>query len=76
MNLFGWFRLALPLAIDGFAVGLVFGLGGLPRERWLRVALGFAAVGAVMMAAGVVARTRWRARSARPPSTSPRRRCW
>lgn len=55
MNLFGWFLLALPLAIDVFAVGLVFGLGGLPRARWPRVALGLAAIGAAMMTAGIVA---------------------
>ncbi len=55
MNLLGWFLIALPLAIDVFAVGLVIGLGGLQRARWIRAALGFAAIGAAMMAAGIVA---------------------
>lgn len=44
-NTLGWFFLALPLSLDMFAAGLVFGLGGLGRSRGLGVALGFAALG-------------------------------
>lgn len=54
MDLIPWFLLALPLALDVFAAGLVFGLAGLDRSRWLRVALGFAAIGGVLIAAGIV----------------------
>jgi putative Mn2+ efflux pump MntP len=54
LTLLGWFLLALPLALDVFACGLVFGLAGLARSRWLGVALTFAAIGGVMMAVGLL----------------------
>lgn len=49
-----WFLLALPLALDVFAVGLIFGLAGLERARWLGTALGFAVIGGLFIAAGIV----------------------
>lgn len=49
-----WFLLALPLALDVFAAGLVFGLAGLDRSRSLQVAAGFAAIGGVLVAAGML----------------------
>ena len=54
MQLLSWFLLAMPLAVDVFAAGLVFGLAGLERARWLRVALGFAAIGGVVIGAGIL----------------------
>jgi manganese efflux pump family protein len=54
LTLLGWFLLALPLALDVFACGLVFGLAGLARTRWLGVALTFAAIGGVMMTVGLL----------------------
>lgn len=54
MDLLTWFLLALPLALDVFAVGLVFGLAGLERPRWLRVALGFALIGGALIGAGLL----------------------
>lgn len=54
VNLLAWFLLALPLALDVFAVGLVFGLSGLARERWLGVALIFAVIGGMLIAAGLL----------------------
>lgn len=53
MDFVVWFLLALPLALDVFAAGLVFGVSGLDRARWLPVALGFAAIGAAFIAAGI-----------------------
>lgn len=47
-----WFLVALPLALDVFAAGLVFGLAGLERSRWLGMAAGFAAIGGVLIAVG------------------------
>src|SRR3954465_15257085 len=49
-----WFLLALPLALDVFAVGLIFGLTGLERSRWVGTAFGFAAIGGTLMAVGIV----------------------
>ena len=49
-----WFLLAMPLALDVFAVGLVFGLTGLERSRWVGTAFGFAAIGGTLMAVGIV----------------------
>src|SRR3954454_554798 len=49
-----WFLLALPLALDVFAAGLVFGLTGLERSRWVGTAFGFAAIGGTLMAVGIV----------------------
>lgn len=54
MNVVTWFLLSLPLALDVFAAGLVFGLAGLDRSRWLLVAAGFAAIGGVLVAAGML----------------------
>ena len=54
MDLIVWFLLALPLALDVFAVGLVFGLAGLARSRWLGVAVMFAAIGGVLIATGLI----------------------
>lgn len=54
LNEFTWFLLALPLALDVFAAGLVFGLAGLERSRWLTIAAGFAAVGGALFAAGML----------------------
>jgi putative Mn2+ efflux pump MntP len=54
MNALGWFVVSLPLALDVFAVGLVFGLAGLERMRWLSVALTFAAIGGTMIALGIL----------------------
>lgn len=53
MTSWAWFLVALPLALDVFAVGLVFGLAGLERVRWLSVCLTFAAIGGVMIALGI-----------------------
>lgn len=55
MSTFAWFLAALPLALDVFAVGLVFGLAGLERVRWLSVSFLFAAIGGLMIAAGILA---------------------
>lgn len=55
MNTLAWFLVALPLALDVFAVGLVFGLAGLERVRWLSVSLTFAAIGGIMIAFGILA---------------------
>lgn len=49
-----WFLLAMPLALDVFAVGIVFGLTGLERSRWVGTAFGFAAIGGTLMAVGIV----------------------
>ena len=54
MNEVTWFLLALPLALDVFAAGLVFGLAGLGRSRWLAIAAGFAAIGGILVAAGML----------------------
>jgi putative Mn2+ efflux pump MntP len=54
MDIVTWFLLALPLALDVFAAGLVFGLTGLERSRWLGVALGFAAIGGTLVAVGIL----------------------
>ena len=54
MDIVTWFLLALPLAFDVFAAGLVFGLAGLERSRWLGVALGFAAIGGTLIVAGIL----------------------
>lgn len=54
MNSLTWFLLALPLALDVFAAGLVFGLAGLARSRWLTTAAGFAAIGGALVAAGML----------------------
>jgi manganese efflux pump family protein len=54
MNSLTWFLLALPLALDVFAAGLVFGLAGLERSRWVGIAFGFAAIGGTLMAVGIL----------------------
>ena len=54
MNNLTWFLLALPLALDVFAAGLVFGLGGMERSRWVGTAFGFAAIGGTLMAVGIL----------------------
>jgi putative Mn2+ efflux pump MntP len=54
MDVITWFLLALPLALDVFAAGLVFGLSGLERSRWFGVALGFALLGGTLIAIGIV----------------------
>lgn len=53
MDVLVWFLIALPLALDVFAAGLVFGLAGLDRDRWLLVAVGFALLGGVLIAIGL-----------------------
>ncbi len=50
----GWFLVVIPLGIDIFAAGLVFGLSGMPRERWLMTSLAFAAIGGALFGLGAV----------------------
>lgn len=52
MNETAWVLVLIPLAADVFAAGLVFGLGGMPRNRWLQTALIFTAIGTALFWAG------------------------
>jgi putative Mn2+ efflux pump MntP len=54
MDILLWFLLALPLALDVFAAGLVFGLAGMERSRWLTVAAAFAIIGGALIGIGVL----------------------
>ena len=54
MHVLPWFLLALPLALDVFAVGLVFGLAGLERSRWPGIALTFGVIGGVLIGVGLL----------------------
>jgi manganese efflux pump family protein len=49
-----WILIVIPLGIDLFAAGLVFGLSGLPRERWARTSFTFAIIGAGLLGAGAL----------------------
>ncbi|HEU0116771.1 MAG TPA: manganese efflux pump [Thermomicrobiales bacterium] len=49
-----WFLIVIPLGIDLFAAGLVFGLSGLPRERWMGTSLLFAVIGAGLLGLGAL----------------------
>jgi putative Mn2+ efflux pump MntP len=46
--------MALVVGIDVFAGGLAYGVSGLPRERWIRVAAVFAVAGLALMTAGLL----------------------
>jgi manganese efflux pump family protein len=46
--------LSLSLALDVFAAGLAYGLAGLPRTRWLTVALVFSFFGVLLPVVGIL----------------------
>lgn len=50
----GWFLVVIPLGIDLFAAGLVFGLSGMPQERWPRISVMFAIIGAGLLGLGAL----------------------
>ncbi|MFT4037136.1 MAG: manganese efflux pump [Thermomicrobiales bacterium] len=54
MDALVWFLIALPFAIDVFAGGLSFGVGGIEKSRWPLVAAGLALLSAVFIALGIV----------------------
>jgi putative Mn2+ efflux pump MntP len=49
-----WLLIVIPLGIDLFAAGLVFGLSGMPRERWPTISLVFAIIGAALLGLGAL----------------------